>query len=166
GDSWRGRWDSLRLFTPARYDGLPGMRFPARGWSFPTKDEMGDYLQAYALRFDLPVRSGVCVDRVTHNGDRWVVESGGLRFEADQVVVASGAHRIPRTPAFARDLDPHIVQLHSSDYRNPSQLQEGAVLVVGAGNSGAEIAFELARTRATSLAGKEAGEIPVRHGSV
>jgi putative flavoprotein involved in K+ transport len=166
GDSWRGRWDSLRLFTPAKYDGLPGMRFPARGWSFPTKDEMGDYLERYAERFELPVRTGVGVDRVTRNGDGWVVDSGDLQFHADQVVIASGAHRIPTMPAFARELDSGIVQMHSSDYRNPGQLQEGGVLVVGAGNSGAEVAFELSRTHPTLLAGKEAGEIPVRHGSI
>ena len=166
GDSWRGRWDSLRLFTPAKYDGLPGMRFPAPGWSFPTKDEMGDYLEGYAARFDLPVQTGVGVDRVTRNGDGWVVESGDFRFEADQVVIASGAHRVPKTPAFARELDPRIVQMHSSDYRNPAQLKAGAVLVVGVGNSGAEIAFELSQTHTTLLAGTEAGEIPVRHGSV
>jgi putative flavoprotein involved in K+ transport len=98
GDSWRKRWDSLRLFTPAKYDGLPGMRFPARAWSFPTKDEMGDYLEAYATRFRLPARTGVSVDRVSRAGDRYLVESGDLRLEADRVIVASGAHRIARSP--------------------------------------------------------------------
>jgi putative flavoprotein involved in K+ transport len=166
GDSWRKRWDSLRLFTPARYDGLPGWRFPARGWSFPTKDEMADYLEAYAARFDLPVRTGVRVERLSREGDRFVVTAGDRRFEADRVVVASGAHRSPRVPAFAAELDPGIVQLHSSEYRGPSQLREGGVLVVGAGNSGAEIAYELTRTRETLLAGNEVGEIPVRHGSL
>jgi putative flavoprotein involved in K+ transport len=166
GDSWRRRWDSLRLFTPARYDGLPGWRFPAAGWSFPTKDEMADYLEAYATRFELPVRTGVRVERLARNGDGFVVAAGDRRFEADRVVVASGAHLIPRLPAFASKLDPEIVQLHSSQYRGPSQLREGGVLVVGAGNSGAEIAFELGRTRPAWLAGRNVGEIPVRHGSV
>ena len=167
GDTWRRRWDSLRLFTPARYDGLPGWRFPAPGWSFPTKDEMADYLEAYAARFDLPVETGVRVDRLSRRGDRFVVSAGDRRFEADRVVVASGAHRSPHVPAFASELDPRIVQLHSSEYRGPSQLQEGSVLVVGAGNSGAEIALELARSRRpTSLAGRQVGEIPVRHGSL
>ena len=165
GDAWRGRWDSLRLFTPARYNGLPGMRFPARGWSFPTKDEMGDYLESYAARFGLPVRTAVRVERVSRNGGRFVVEAADRRFEADNVLVAAGAHRIPKVPAFARELDPRIVQMHSSAYRNPSQLSPGGVLVVGAGNSGVEIAFELSRTHPTSLAGKESGQIPVRHGS-
>jgi putative flavoprotein involved in K+ transport len=166
GDAWRKRWDSLRLFTPAKYDGLPGMRFPARRWSFPTKDEMGDYLAAYAERFELPVRTGVGVDRVSRIGDRYVLESGDRRFEAEHVIVASGAHRAPKVPGFAAQLDPRLVQLHSSEYRNPSQLRAGDVLVVGVGNSGAEIAFELSRTHATWQAGKESGEIPVRHGSV
>jgi putative flavoprotein involved in K+ transport len=166
GDSWRRRWDSLRLFTPARYDGLPGWRFPAPGWSFPTKDEMADYLEAYADRFDLPVSTGVRVEQLARDGDRFVIAAGNQRFEADCVVVASGAHRLPRVPAFASELDPEITQLHSSEYRNPSQLREGGVLVVGAGNSGAELALELARTHPTWLAGPELAEIPVRHGSL
>ncbi len=166
GDSWRNRWDSLRLFTPARYDGLPGMPFPAPGWSFPTREEMADYLAAYAQRFELPVRTGVHVDRLSREGDRYVVTAGDQRFEADNVVVASGASRDPKVPPFAGELDPRIVQLHSSEYRNPSQLQDGAVLLVGAGNSGAEIANELVRTHPTLLAGSDVGAIPVRHGSV
>src|SRR5437764_8497809 len=101
GDAWRHRWDSLRLFTPARYDGLPGWRFPAPGWSFPTKDEMGDYLEAYAASFDLPVEAGVTVDRLSKNGGRFVVSAGSRRIEADSIVVASGAHRLARVPSFA-----------------------------------------------------------------
>ena len=166
GDSWRNRWDSLRLFTPARYDGLPGMPFPAPGWSFPTREEMADYLAAYAQRFELPVRTGVHVDRLSREDDRYVVTAGDRRFEADNVIVASGALRDPKLPAFAGELDPRIVQLHSSEYRNPSQLQEGPVLLVGAGNSGAEIGNEVARTHPTLLAGRGVGAVPVRHGSV
>jgi putative flavoprotein involved in K+ transport len=165
GDSWRKRWDSLRLFTPAKYDGLPGMRFPAPRWSFPTKDEMGDYLEAYAARFELPVRTGVSVDRVYCEGGAYVIESGLDAWEAENVIVASGAHRTPKVPAFAAELDPAIAQLHSVDYLNPSQLRDGAVLVVGVGNSGAEIAYELARTHRVWQAGSPAGEIPVSHGS-
>ena len=165
GDSWRTRWDSLCLFTPAKYDGLPGMRFPGPAWSFPTKDEMGDYLESYAGRFGLPARTDVTVERLSRDGDRFVVEADGLRVEADRVIVASGAHRVAKVPEFAKELDPRVRQLHSSEYRNPEQLRDGSVLVVGAGNSGAEIAFELARTHATLLSGKESGQIPVRHGS-
>jgi putative flavoprotein involved in K+ transport len=166
GDSWRKRWDSLRLFTPARYDGLPGWRFPAPAWSFPTKDQMADYLEAYAARFDLPVRTGVKVERLSSDGGRFVVAAGDHRFDAERVVVATGAHRRPSLPPFAAELDPEIVQLHSNDYRGPSQLRRGDVLVVGAGNSGAEIAFELARERSVWLAGRDVGELPVRHGSL
>jgi putative flavoprotein involved in K+ transport len=164
GDSWRNRWDSLRLFTPAHFNGLPGMRFPAPKWTFPTKDEFADYLESYAARFDLPVRTGVSVSGLRRDGDRYVVSSGDRRFEADRVVVATGAFRIPKVPGFAFDLDPGIVQLHSSEYRNPGQLASGDVLVVGVGNSGAEITSEVARSHSTWLSGKESGQIPVRHG--
>ena len=162
GDPWRKRWDSLRLFTPARYAGLPGWGFPARAWSYPSKDDMADYLEAYAARFDLPVRTGVRVDALTKEGERFVLVAGERRFEADNVVVASGAHRTPRIPAFARELAPDIVQLHSSAYRNPAQLREGGVLLVGAGNSGADIALEVARGHPTWLSGRDTGHIPVR----
>jgi len=164
GDSWRKRWDSLRLFTPARYSGLDGWRFPAPALSFPTKDEMADYLEAYAARFDLPVRTGVKVDELSRRGDCYVLTSGDRHFEAEHVVVATGANQVRRVPAFADELDCSIAQLHSSQYRHPSQLQDGAVLVVGAGNSGAEIAFELSRRHPTYLSGKPSGQIPIRHG--
>jgi len=165
GDSWRRRWDSLRLFTPARFNGLPGMRFDAAKWSFPTKDEMGDYLEAYAERFALPVQNGVRVESVAQEDGRFVVELGDEQLEALNVVVATGAHRVPKLPPFARELDPTIVQLHSSEYRNPSDLRDGDVLVVGVGNSGAEIAYELAEARRCLLAGTSNGEFPVPHGS-
>src|SRR5205823_6766534 len=141
-------------------------RFSAPGWSFPTKDEMADYLESYAKRFDLPVRTGVRVDALFKEGGRFVATAGDRRIEADRVVVASGAHRRARVPAFATELDPSVLQLQSSEYRNPMQLREGGVLIVGAGNSGAEIAHELAGTRATWLAGRNVGEIPVRHGGI
>ena len=166
GDAWRKRWDSLRLFTPARYCGLNGWRFPARGVAFPTKDEMGDYLEAYAARFDLPVRTGVRVDELSRQGERYVLTSGDERFEADHVVVASGACQSPKVPDFAAELAPDILQLHSSRYRDPSQLREGGVLLVGLGNSGAEIAYEVSREHRTWLSGKPSGQIPVRHGPV
>lgn len=163
GDTWRKRWDSLHLFTPARFDGLAGMPFPAPAHSFPTKDEMADYLEAYAARFRLPVRTGVKVDRVTRQGGRFLVTAGDLSVEADHVVVAMATYQVARLPAFARELDPGIVQLHSSEYRNPGQLRQGGVLVVGAGNSGAEIALELARRGyPTWLSGRDVGHIPLR----
>jgi putative flavoprotein involved in K+ transport len=154
GDAWRNRWDSLRLFSPARYSGLPGMRFPAPGSSFPTKEQMADYLVDYATRFGLPVRNGVSVDRLWREGGRFVMSAGNQLFESENVVVAMANYQIPHMPAFARELDPGIVQIHSHAYRKPSQLQEGGVLVVGVGNSGGDIAIEVARTHPTWLSGK------------
>ena len=165
GDAWRQRWDSLHLFTPARYDGLPGMPFPAAAFSYPTKDQVADYLQAYATRFALPVRNGVRVDRLCRDGDRYALAAGDRRILADHVVVATGAHQKPQIPAFAAELDPNILQLDPNRYRHPSQLPAGGVLVVGAGNSGAEIAFEVSRTHPTWLSGPATGHIPVRTGS-
>jgi putative flavoprotein involved in K+ transport len=163
GDSWRHRWDSLRLFTPARFNGLVGMPFPASPHAFPTKDEMGDYLEAYASHFELPVRTGVRVDRVRKQEDRFIVSSGDLRLDAEHVVIAMANYQEPRIPAFAADLSPEIRQLHSRDYRNLGQLREGGVLVVGAGNSGAEIAFETARAGyPTWLSGRDVGHVPFR----
>jgi len=163
GASWRARWDSLRLFTPARFDGLAGMPFPAAGDSFPTKDEMAAYLEAYAARFDLPVRTGVTVERLSRRGGRLVLEAGDERFEAENVVVAMASYQRRRVPAFAKEVDPGVVQLHSSEYRNLAQLREGGVLVVGAGNSGAEIALEVARGgRPTWMAGRDVGQLPFR----
>jgi putative flavoprotein involved in K+ transport len=162
GDAWRNRWDSLRLFTPARYAGLAGFPFPARGDSFPTRQEVADYLEAYAERFNLPVRTDVQVERLSRNGERFVAEAGGQRFEAENVIVAMANYQTPRVPSFAEDLDPGILQVHSQCYRNPGQLQKGGVLVVGAGNSGADIAMEVAQTRRTWMSGKESGHIPLR----
>ncbi len=162
GDQWRRRWDSLRLFTAARFDGLPGMPFPASRGDFPTKDEMADYLEAYVKRFGLPVESNVRVERLSRDGDRYLLEAGDRRFVARHVVVAMASYQRPRVPDFARELDRGIVQLHSSEYRNPEQLRDGPVLVVGAGNSGAEIAKELARTHTTWLAGRDTGHLPFR----
>ena len=166
GDAWRNRWDSLRLFTPGRYDGLPGMSFPGPAQALPGKDEVADYLETYATRFELPVRTGVRVDRLTRDGERLVVYAGDRRWEAEQVVVATGAYHTPRVPGFATELDPGIVQMHSTGYRNPSQLREGGVLVVGAGNSGAEIALDVAHDHPTWLSGRDTGHEPTRPGTV
>ena len=162
GDVWRNRWDSLRLFTPARYDGLPGMPFPGTDRSFPTKDEMADYLAAYAAHFDLPVRTGVRVDGLSRLGDRFLVTAGDRRFEAENVVVAVSSHERPWLPQFASELDPALVQLHAAEYRNPSQLRSGGVLVVGAHDSGAEIAIEVASGHPTWLSGRDPGHVPFR----
>jgi putative flavoprotein involved in K+ transport len=154
GDAWRTRWDSLRAFTPAIISGLHGMPVPGPRWAFPTKDDLANYFEAYAARFELPVRTGVTVTRVSRADQRFVVESSGGRIEADNVVIASGHEHTPNIPSFAQDLDPSILQMHSKDYRRPSQLRPGPTLVVGAGSSGAEIALEIARTHPTFLSGR------------
>lgn len=162
GDAWRRRWDSLRLFTPAAYSGLPGMVFPAPPTHLPDKDQAADYLACYAERFDLPVRFRMGVQSLRHNGERYVASAGGVQFEANNVVVATGPFHGPRVPAVASRLSPTIHQLHSSDYRNPLELPDGPVLVVGAGNSGAQIAMELAHDRKVWLAGRDTGHLPRR----
>jgi putative flavoprotein involved in K+ transport len=164
GDAWRKRWDSLRVFTPAKYNGLPGMRFPAPSLSFPTKDEVADYLAGYAEKFGLPVRMRAKVDALSSDSGRYILTIGDGRLEADNVVVATGANRTPKVPPFAAELDADITQLHSSAYKGPSQLREGGVLLVGAGNSGAEIGYEVVRSHRTWLSGAPHGQIPVRHG--
>jgi putative flavoprotein involved in K+ transport len=160
GDNWRRHYDSLRLYSPAGLDGLPGMPFPAPAWSFPTKDQTGDYLEEYAARFELPVRTGTRVERVSQNGRGYVVECGDRRLATDNVVVATGTFGRPFTPAFAAELDPEIVQLHSSEYKNPSQLRDGPVLVVGAAHSGADVAMDVAGEHRTILCGRDTGQFP------
>ena len=160
GNPWRKRWDSLRLYSPAAYDGLPGLPFPARRASFPTTHEMADYLETYAKHFELPVRSGTAVETLAKEGERYVLTAGAQTFEAENVVVATGVMQKPFVPSFAPQLDPRIRQLHSSDYRNLSQLQEGSVLVVGASHSGADIAYEAAAEHETILSGPDTGQIP------
>lgn len=165
GDHWRRHWDSLRLFTPARFDSLPGMRFPAAAWHYPSGREMGDYLESYTATVGLPVESGVRVDVIepadgTDGG--YLVTADDRIIRADHVIVASGPFGAPHVPPFAGDLDPSIRQLHSSEYRNPSQLADGPVLVVGVSHSGADIAYEVARSHRTLLSGRANGELPFR----
>jgi putative flavoprotein involved in K+ transport len=165
GDNWRSRWDSLRLFTPARYDGLPGMPFPGLPRHvFPTRSQMADYLQEYATRLKLPVRTGVRVERLASAGDEdgYLVTASDASYQPAQVVIATGAFGIPLAPEFAAQLDPAIRQLHSSEYLNPAQLRDGPVLIVGAGNSGAEIALDTAPDHRTWLSGRDPGHVPFR----
>jgi putative flavoprotein involved in K+ transport len=161
GDAWRTRWDSLRLFTPASHDGLPGMRMPGPRTHYPSKDEMADFLEAYAHRYALPVRTSTKVDALAGAGDGFMLSAGDQRFWAENVVIAMSSGVKPRIPDFATDLDADVVQLHAAGYRNPAQLQDGDVLVVGAGNSGAEIALELVKHHTTLLSGRDVGHIPV-----
>ncbi len=162
GDSWRKRWDSLRLFTPSQLDALPGMAYPGDENYFPTKDELANYLEGYANRFNLPIAHGVKVQHLTHADGIFRLEAGATRVTARNVVVATGPYGLPRLPAFASDLDKNITQLHSSAYCNPGQLSGQRILVVGAGNSGAEIALELrAAGRQVWLAGRDVGILPI-----
>jgi putative flavoprotein involved in K+ transport len=161
GEVWRNRWDSLHLFTPSQFDGLPGMPFPKPDNYFPSKDEVADYLQEYARRFSLQVRHRIKVDALKYNDQTYHITAGDTHFVARNVIVATGAFRIPHKPSFVTELDSSVIQLHSSDYCNPDQIPVQAVLVVGAGNSGAEIALELARAgKQVWLAGRDVGHIP------
>jgi putative flavoprotein involved in K+ transport len=166
GDSWRKRWDSLRLFTPARFDSLVGMPFPAPADYFPTRDEMADYLEAYARRFELPIQTGTQVQSLTKRDGRFLIKTNRGEIEANQVVVAMASYQKPRIPELTFALDPEIVQLHSTAYKNPEQLRDGPVLIVGAGNSGAEIGIELARKgHQVWMSGRDTGQVPFKIGS-
>lgn len=153
GNSWRHRWDSLRVFTSAAFTALPGMPFPAAASHLPHKDELADYLEHYACRFDLPVRTGTRVLSVRWAEGRYTIDAGTLRYEARNVVIATGPFQVPRIPDVSRFVAADILQLHSSAYRNPLSLPDGPVLVVGVGNAGARIALELSRFHPVTLAG-------------
>ena len=168
GDNWRHQWDTLKLYSPAKYDGLPGLPFPAaavvvprQGARWPTTS------RSYALHSDLPVRMSTRVERLEPRaGGGFTASLGEDTITCDNVVVATGTFgRTPNVPDFARDLDPAILQLHSSEYRRPDQLARGRVLVVGASHSGCDIAYEAAEHRPTTLVGRDCGQIPVRWGS-
>ena len=167
GDQWRQRYDSLLLNSPAQYDGLPGLPFPAPRNSYPTGADMGDHLERYVAEFGLNVRCGVAVRAVDQQPDgSWRLTTSAGDVVAHDVVVARGAETQPRMPDVADDLDPGIRQLHSSDYHHPGQLLPGPVLVVGAAQSGADIALETARAgHETWLSGRAVPEIPVPFGS-
>jgi cation diffusion facilitator CzcD-associated flavoprotein CzcO len=151
--AWRGRWDSLRLFTSVRYDSLPGLDFPGDPDSYPGRDEVIAYLTDYAQRFELPVEFNSRVQAVrARDGGGFLVELADRTYEADQVVVATGPFQVPFTPAIAADLSREVVQLHSTQYRSPDELPTGTVLVVGGGNTGYQISEELAHSREVHLA--------------
>jgi putative flavoprotein involved in K+ transport len=151
GHVWRSRWDSLKLFTPAQYDALPGIAFPAPDDTYPTKDPVADYLRDYAKAFDLPVRLNARATSLTRTDEGFEVRTTDDTVHARQVVVATGPFQVPFVPPQARGFDPSVTQVHSADYRNPQALPEGPVLVVGGGNSGFQIAEELAATRTVDL---------------
>ena len=164
GDNWRQQWDTLKLYSPAKYDGLPGLAFPAPPWSYPGKDDVAEYLEQYAIHADLPVRMSTSIDRLSQRPDGgFVAVLGEDTITCENVVVATGSFgRTPSVPGFAAELDPAVRQLHSSAYRRPSQLGDGPVLVVGASHSGCDIAYEAAAHLPTTLVGPDRGQIPLR----
>ncbi len=163
GHVWRSRWNSLRLFTPAQYSSLPGMAFPSPRDTYPAKDDVAQYLQAYASAFDLPVRLNARVTSLTERDGKYLIATAGEVFTARHVVVATGPFQVPFVPPAAEDLDDTVTQIHSADYRSPDQLPHGQVLVVGGGNSGFQIAEELAATRRVDLAvGRHVPSLPQR----
>ncbi len=163
GETWRSRWDSLRLFTSGRYDNLPGLRFPAAPGTYPGKDDVASYLQAYAAKFKLPVRLNMKVTSLTRGDSGYVAKAGGEVLEAPQVVVATGPFQMPFIPPIAEALGPGVYQIHSADYRCPQNVPAGKVLVVGAANSGCQIAGELSATHSVELsAGQRIPAIPQR----
>jgi len=163
GESWRTRWDSLRLFTPAEYDALPGMPFPAADGDYPTKDMVADYLRDYAAHFALPVRLRCAVTRVEQVAGGFVVHTSQGSFATRQVVLATGPFQAPIVPDMAAGLSSDVVQLHSAEYQRPSEIPGGPVVVVGAGNSGRQIAEELAATHEVTLAvGAAPPQLPQR----
>lgn len=152
GASWRDRWDSLVLFTPRRYDSLPGLPFPGDPHGYPTRDEVVGYLKQYAGTFELPIQLGSTVRSLANNGRAFQLELDGHNIEAEQVVIATGPFQTARVPSFASRLAPEVCQIHSHDYRRPSDLPEGTVVVVGGGNTGYQIATELSATHQVHLA--------------
>jgi putative flavoprotein involved in K+ transport len=163
GRVWRSRWDSLRLFTPAQYSSLPGMAFPSPRDTYPSKDDVASYLQTYASAFDLPIKLNAKVTSLTKRGGGYLVTIADEELTASQVVVATGPFQVPFVPPMADELDETVTQIHSADYRSPAQLPDGHALVVGGGNSGFQIAEELAATRKVDLAvGRRVPSLPQR----
>ena len=152
GSAWRNRWDSLVLFTPRRYDSLPGLAFPGDSDGYPNRDEVIAYLEQYAASYELPIEINSRVRSLTKKDGRFVVESSDRRIEADQVVVATGPFQVPNMPAVAGQLEPDVFQIHSAYYRTPSDVPEGDVVVVGGGNTGFQIAKELSASHNVQLA--------------
>jgi putative flavoprotein involved in K+ transport len=151
GSAWRGRWDSLRLFTPRRYDSLPGLAFPGDPAGYPTRDEAIAYLEDYAEVFDLPIELNRPVRKLTAEDGRFRLEVDGETIGADQVIVATGPFQSPNVPVIAGDLAPEVFQAHSTDYRRPGDVPGRRILIVGGGNTGFQIAEELSETHDVRL---------------
>ncbi|WP_144513302.1 NAD(P)/FAD-dependent oxidoreductase [Bacillus sp. FJAT-22090] len=152
GDVWRNRYDSLTLFTSRMYSSLPGLQLEGDGQGFPSKDEIASYLESYAIKFGLPIEYNTEVLKVSQSNDVFSVDTNKGTLTAQNIIIATGPFQHKRIPDFARKISKNVVQLHSSEYKNPSQLNSGNVLIVGGGNSGAQIAVELAAEKETFLA--------------
>jgi putative flavoprotein involved in K+ transport len=150
--AWRSRWDSLVLFTPRRYDSLPGLPFPGDPDGYPGREEVIDYLESYASTFELPVQLNSAVRSIASADDGFLLDLGARTLVAGQVVIATGPFQAPNVPAFASDLAPDVVQMHSTGYAGPSDVPEGTVVVVGGGNTGFQVAKELSATHSVHLA--------------
>lgn len=150
GQTWRRRWDSLKLFTAAQYDGLPGMAFPAPRDTYPGKDDVANFLQAYAAKFELPVVLNAKVTRLQRKA-LYEIDTNQGPMHAHNVVVATGPFQTPFVPPLTRDLDAAVFQLHSIEYRRPGDIPRGRVLVVGAANTGCQIALELSATHQVEI---------------
>jgi putative flavoprotein involved in K+ transport len=167
GDSivpaWRERWDSLTLFTPRRYSALPGHPFPGDPDGYPTRDEVISYLERYAETFELPIELNSEVRKLSREADRFVLKIEDRTITADQVVVATGPFQTPFVPKLSEKLEPELWQAHSTRYRQPSDVPQGTVAVVGGGNTGFQIAKELSATHKVVLSvGSKQKPLPQR----
>ena len=152
GAAWRDRWDSLVLFTPRRYDALPGLSFPGDPDGYPTRHEVIAYLEQYAAAFELPIAFNSAVRSLLPENGAFRIEVDGRRIFADQVVVATGPFQRPAVPSVAEGLAREVFQVHSVGYHRPGDVPDGRVLVVGGGNTGFQIAKELSASHAVQLA--------------
>ncbi len=143
GASWLNRWDSLTLFTPSEFNNMPGMEFPAKKGHYPSRTEVAEYFKKYVSEFEIPIQLNTLIENISHEGDHFILKSPEGDLEAKNVVIATGPFHIPYTPPFSKKLNNDIFQIHSNYYKNPGQLQEGAAMVVGAGDSGFQILDEV-----------------------
>ncbi|MFD1707646.1 flavin-containing monooxygenase [Siminovitchia sediminis] len=165
GKQWKNRYDSLVLFTPRKYSSLPGLKLEGEEHGFPSKDEIAVYLQAYGETFNLPIQLNEEVIQIVKDGEVFIIRTNRNEYRSKNVVIATGPFQTPNTPPWSQELAASVNQLHSSRYKNPGQLAEGNVLVVGGGNSGAQIAVELSKERETYLAiSKSLHYLPLRIG--
>ena len=161
GDVWRSRWESLRLFTPSQFDSLPGLPFLQTKNYLPSKNEIADYLETYATHFELPIRHNTRVDKLTSTNQSFQITTNNGNFISRNVIIATGPFQKPFTPELSKQLGANILQMHSNEYVKPQQVAVDNVLIVGAGNSGAEIALELVKTgKNVWLAGRDVGRVP------